>query len=102
MNDADVYTRYVILLSLNPGQSLNGSLVRDHVSHLRELDRQGKLVLCGPFRDYPGGMIIIRAGSYEEADRIARNDPFVSSGTESYELRTWELSCEENNHLGAG
>ncbi|WP_368858143.1 hypothetical protein [Paenibacillus oleatilyticus] len=46
--------------------------------------------------------MIIRASCYEEARSIAESDPFVSTGTESYELRTWQLSCEENNHLGAG
>jgi uncharacterized protein len=102
MSGPDAFTRYVILLRLNPGQSLNGELVKEHVKHLRELDRDGRLVLCGPFVDYKGGMIIIKAASYEEADETARKDPFVSSGAESYELRTWELSCEDNNHLGAG
>lgn len=102
MSGTDLFTRYVILLSLNPSRSLTKELVQGHVAHLRELDAQGKLVLCGPFADYKGGMVIIKAASREEADSIARRDPFVSSGAESYELRTWELSCEENNHLGAG
>jgi len=97
-----MFTRYVILLSLNPGQNLTENLVKEHVAHLRRLDRDGQLELCGPFADYKGGMVIVRAASKEEAIAIAESDPFVSSGAESYELRTWELSCEANNHLGAG
>ncbi|WP_082651658.1 YciI family protein [Gorillibacterium timonense] len=100
--ESDAYTRFVILLSMNEGRAFTEDLIKEHVRHLRELDQQGKLILCGPFIDYKGGMVIIQAESYEEADQIARRDPFVSSGTESYELRTWELSNEENNHLGAG
>ena len=69
------------------------------MAHLRELDQAGKLVLCGPFLDYAGGMVIVQAESREEAEEIAKRDPFVASGTETYEVRTWELSCEENNHL---
>ncbi|WP_110945337.1 YciI family protein [Paenibacillus phocaensis] len=96
------FQRYVILLSLKPGRRLDGELIREHVAHLRELDRNGQLVMCGPFIDYKGGMVIIQSGSLEEAREIAERDPFVKSGAENYELRTWAISCEENQHLGAG
>lgn len=100
MKDSETaFTRYVILLSMNPGRSFNEELVRQHVAYLRDLDRKGQLVLCGPFRNFAGGMVIIKAPSYEAAVAVAETDPFVSSGTESYEVRTWVLSCEENNHL---
>lgn len=96
------YRRYVILLSHVQGKTLNEQIIRQHVAHLRKLDQQGRLVLCGPFTDYKGGMIIIRAESLEEARSIAASDPFVKEGYENFELRTLELSCEENNHLGMG
>ena len=93
-------TLYVILLHNNPGKHKTGPLVHDHVLHLVELEQQGQLVLCGPFGDYPGGMVIVRAESYEAAKEIAECDPFVKSGVESYELRTWGLSHQGNKHLG--
>lgn len=96
------YTRYVILLTLNPGKTLDEPLIREHVRHLRELDRLGKLVMCGPFGNYKGGMVIIEAEGMEEAMQWAEQDPYVKSGAENYEIRTWEISCEENNHLGMG
>lgn len=98
----DQFIHYVILLSMNPDQKLTEPLIREHVKFLKKLDEKRKLVLCGPFKDYHGGMIIIRANSLEEAKTIAEQDPFVLNGVESYELRTWEISCEENNHLGMG
>ncbi|MGC5324996.1 YciI family protein [Brevibacillus sp. SYSU BS000544] len=98
----DSFVRYVILLNMNEGKSLNEQLIREHVAYLRDLDQKGQLVLCGPFSNYRGGMVIISASSLEEATEIAERDPFVSSGAESYELRVWSLSCEENNHLGMG
>lgn len=94
--------RYVILLSVVPGAEMTDDLIRAHVGHLKELDRQGRLVLCGPFTDYRGGMVIIKAASYEEAKAVAESDPYVKAGVETYELRTWELSCESNNHMGMG
>ncbi|MHC0038106.1 YciI family protein [Pseudoneobacillus sp. C159] len=92
-------TRYVILLSMNPGKSFTEELVKEHVAFLRELDESEKLELCGPFTDYEGGMIVVRANSYEEAVRIAQSDPFISSGTETFEIRTWKLADKENNYL---
>ncbi len=96
------FIHYVCLLSMNPGKNLTEELIRGHVRYLRNLDQQGKLVVCGPFRDYKGGMVVFRADSYEEAQRIVESDPFITSGVESYELRTMEVSCEENNHMGMG
>lgn len=97
----DNYIRYVILLS-HTEKPFTEELVRAHCAHLRHLDQQGELVLCGPFRDYKGGMVIIQAESLEEAKAIAESDPFVISGVETYEIRTLQVSCEENNHLGMG
>ncbi|MBI5629390.1 MAG: hypothetical protein HY921_00740 [Elusimicrobia bacterium] len=95
------WIRYVILLN-KTGKPMTRDLLAGHIQHLRDLDRKGQLVLCGPFQDNGGGMLIVKAPSCEEARRIAESDPFISSGFENYELRTWELSCEENDHLGAG
>ncbi|MDO3409724.1 YciI family protein [Saccharibacillus sp. CPCC 101409] len=96
--DEDI--RYVILLSHATNEKMSLELIRAHVNHLRSLDQEGKLVLCGPFTDYAGGMVIIRASSKEEAVQIAERDPYVLSGKENYELRTWELSLESNGHMG--
>jgi uncharacterized protein len=78
---------------------LSKELVESHVEHLKELKRQGKLVLCGPFTDYPGGMVIFLAESLEEATTIAQSDPFISSGCKSYTIRTLEVANEDNNYL---
>lgn len=78
---------------------LNDELIRSHVEHLKQLKRQGKLVLCGPFTDYPGGMVIFLAESLVEATNIAKADPFIASGCKSFEIRTLEPANEENNYL---
>ncbi|HBL16892.1 MAG: hypothetical protein A2X36_08200 [Elusimicrobia bacterium GWA2_69_24] len=95
------WIRYVILLTKG-AKPFTKELLKAHIRHLRDLGAKGQLTQCGPFTDYPGGMLIVKAESLEEAKRIAASDPFVSSGCETCEVRTWELSCEENNHLGAG
>ncbi|MBI4678193.1 MAG: flavin reductase [Elusimicrobia bacterium] len=95
------WTRYVITL-IRTDKPMTEALVRRHVAHLKDLDRRGRLVLCGPFQDHEGGMVIVRADSLDEARAMAEADPFVREGAETYGLRAWELSCEENDHMGMG
>ena len=99
MSSNDDFIRYVIFLKLINGKELTKNVIRKHILYLKELDEKGQLVLAGPFLDYKGGMIIIKAKSFSEAEGIAKNDPFVKETFETFELRKWQLSCEENNHL---
>lgn len=78
---------------------LNEEIIRRHVEHLRGLKKQGKLVLCGPFTDYPGGMVVFLAEDLAEATDIAMADPFIAAGYKSFEIRTMEAASDENNFL---
>ncbi|AFM00980.1 MULTISPECIES: YciI family protein [Desulfitobacterium] len=88
---------YVYLM--NNQKPINNDIINSHVEYLRKLNSQGKLVICGPFTDYPGGMVIILAEDFIEATNIANSDPFIASGCKSFELRTLEVANEENNYL---
>ncbi|NHZ85151.1 MAG: hypothetical protein GWP19_04645 [Planctomycetia bacterium] len=90
--------RFVILISRQKDYSID--IIKKHVEYLKQLDDKGQLVMCGPFQDYDGGIVIIRAESIKEAKEIAESDPFISQGFSTYELRTLELSNAENNHMG--
>ena len=96
------YIRYVYLLSPIEGGKASIDLIKKHVNFLKDLDIKGKLVMCGPFKDNKGGLVILKVDSYSEALEIAKSDPFVKQGFETFELRTWELSNSENNHMGMG
>ena len=89
----------VFVYLMNNKKDLNLQVVQEHVEHLRTLDLEGRLVLCGPFADYPGGMVVFRADSEEEALRIAESDPFITSGFKTFELRTLEVANADNNYL---
>ena len=89
----------VFVYLMNNKEDLNLQVVQEHVEHLRTLDQEGRLVLCGPFTDYPGGMVVFRADSEEEALRIAESDPFIASGFKTFELRTLEVANADNNYL---
>ena len=52
----------------------------EHLKRLEELDREGKLIMAGPFTDKTGSLIVIEADSLEEAEAFAKNDPYFLHG----------------------
>lgn len=87
---------YIYLM--NNKKNLNLEIVNKHVEHLKKLDESGKLVLCGPFTDYAGGMVVLNCENINEAREIAESDPFIAEGYKTYELRTLEIANKENNY----
>ena len=68
-----------------------------HVKYMSYLHEKGKIVISGPFMEIeggldgrlaPGGMVILRAKSLEEATRLANDDPTVKSGMIIAEMKT--------------
>ncbi len=91
------YIRFVILLAnVKP---FTPEIIKEHVAYLKTLDEKGIFVSGGPFIDYKGGMVIVKAANIEEARVIAENDPFIKNGYETFEIRTWLSACKENNYL---
>ena len=68
-----------------------------HLERQVELEKAGILVMAGPFfepgSEKPdGGMILVRAKSFEEADEIAKGDPFHRAGLRKYTIRRWMVN----------
>jgi len=91
------FVRYALMYTKL--KDFNQKIIEEHVAHIRSLDDRGILEICGPFLDYKGGMVVVRAADIDEARKIAESDPFVRDGYESYEVRTWLIGCRENNYL---
>ena len=96
------YTRYVVLINNIPNMTNTEALIKAHVAHLKKLEAQGKIELCGPFIDFNGGMVIYKNCTLEDAHKFAQDDPFIAQKCKTYQIRTMELSCAQNNHLGMG
>lgn len=72
-------------------------LLPAHLEHQVALERRGTLFAAGPLADREGkvqgkGLIVIRAGSFEEAEAIAMEDPFHKAGVRTFTIERWTVN----------
>ncbi len=73
----------------------NASFRQQHLDFLTQKDAEGSIFARGRFTD-GGGLVIYIAPSFEEAERIAKSDPYVTSGARILELFEWEMKVSSN------
>jgi len=79
---------YVAMLPIID-QERNTEVRPAHLAYINKLFQEGKVVMAGPFTDKRGGMVIYKADTLEEAQRLAEADPAVTEGARTLELREW-------------
>lgn len=63
-----------------------------HRAFLRELHERGVNLASGPLGD-DGALIVLRAGSAEEVERLIQDDPLVVHGAvTAHEIREWSVT----------
>lgn len=72
-------------------------LLPKHLERQVELEKKGILFAAGPMdAEEDGkprtGMIIVRAGSFDEAREIAMGDPFHAQGLREFEIWKWSMN----------
>ena len=71
-------------------------LLQEHLRYQVQLEEQGIMFAAGPTHDGNdnrlGGLIVIRAASFDDAKRIADNDPMHANGAREYTLRKWTVN----------
>ncbi|MEQ3625434.1 MAG: YciI family protein [Celeribacter sp.] len=87
---------YVVTTSPARGPGLR-EVLPAHLEYQVKLEREGKLFGAGPLFDEGGeapvaGMIVLRAGSYDEARALADQDPFHAKGLRSYTIQKWKMN----------
>jgi uncharacterized protein YciI len=70
----------------------NQELRPQHLEYLEQKKKEGKLFARGPFADGSGGLVIYKAETYEEAKKLAEEDPYVKQGVRKLILREWNMS----------
>ncbi len=90
----------VFLVESTPGADLElvKQTLPDHLAYQAQQEQAGKLMFAGPLSDETGeqmnaaGMIIYRANSFDEARKLAEQDPMHSCGARSFTLRSWLIN----------
>ena len=93
---------YVMLLEKTATyKKMNKVAVIRHVDNIRKLDDDGQLELAGVLRKCPGfaGIIILKADSYEEAEKLCKREPLIVDGYATYKLMSLQVGNRENNYL---
>ena len=66
-----------------------------HLDYQESLEQRGVMFAAGPHwsddeQRWEGeGMVVVRAGSFAEAEAIAQEDPMHASGARRYRVRPW-------------
>ena len=66
-----------------------------HKAYLQKLIDAGKIFAKGPFTDHSGGLVIYKADSYEEAKKMAENDPAILEKSRKLTLKEWRSNIEQ-------
>jgi predicted O-methyltransferase YrrM/uncharacterized protein YciI len=75
---------------VEPRQSWTVTL-DEHFVWMKARHDEGTILFSGPSPDIRTGIYVIRAGSADEAVRIAADDPFTKAGHTKFELIAWDV-----------
>ena len=66
-------------------------LQKAHMSNIKRMGEEGKLVLAGPFLDNGElrGIYIFNVSSLKEAEELTASDPAIQAGSLEMELKEW-------------
>ncbi len=62
----------------------------EHLDFLGQKEKEGKIFARGRFVDGSGGLVIYKAESLEEVEKITAADPYVTSGARGLEIHEWD------------
>jgi len=79
----------VLLPMLDPDKSREYR--PQHLAYLDKMREEGRIFANGKFADGTGGLVIYKAESLEEAQKLAENDPFIIHQARTYELHEWDI-----------
>ncbi|KKI92243.1 hypothetical protein WQ54_10515 [Bacillus sp. SA1-12] len=63
----------------------------DHLNYLNEKREEGKIFANGRFADGKGGLVIYQVNSFEEAEQLTKQDPYIIQGARGFNIHEWEM-----------
>ena len=86
---------YVILSKAEAPREEIVKIMPEHFHYQIDLEKSGTLFAAGPLADRDGptrGLIVVRAASFDEAEKIANSDPLHKAGLRSFTLEKWTVN----------
>ena len=88
---------YAIMSEFTDKTGDRAAVLEEHLIYQVKLEEDGKLFAAGPLLREDGemagiGLIIIKAGTLDEAKQIANQDPFHQSGLRAYKIWPWKIN----------
>ena len=80
----------LVSLSSQPSDELK----KKHRDFLRGQGLNGKLLMGGRFTDLEGSLMVWKAESVEEVEKLASQDPYCVAGVATFNLRQWNLTWD--------
>lgn len=85
----------IVTTPVAPREELD-KLLPEHLAHQIRLEKAGIMFAAGPLvkedGTRAGGLIVIRAESFEAAKAIADSDPYHKGGLRTYTLTRWTVN----------
>ena len=91
---------FLVMLQEKSEQRLDVDLLHKHVKHLKHLVEKGDLLICGPFADDSGAMLVIQATCCSDAEALIQADPFIKEKFYgSYTIKEFYKADASNRYL---
>ncbi|NJN23561.1 MAG: hypothetical protein HC810_03110 [Acaryochloridaceae cyanobacterium RL_2_7] len=66
-----------------------------HLQYVKALIEQGACARTGYWKEAPGGMLLFKADSFEQAQAMVEQDPLIQNKCVDYELHEWVMVAGE-------
>lgn len=67
---------------------------QEHLDFLAKMREEGRVFLFGRLVDGAGGLVIYQGESFEQVNKWAKQDPYVTLGARGYEIHEWALQSD--------
>jgi len=91
---------FLVILKEKSKKQLDKNLLHRHIEHLKQLTQSGHLLMCGPFADDSGAMLVLQANSHSDAENLIQADPFIEEAFYGdYSITEFYSANEANKYL---